>query len=117
MVKIFIGFWQCILAQILLVCLIDLPFLLFGLTGFGILKIAHLVGELPYNKKKGFDPYEMAAIIGIDIVYGNEQKYQNDGKITIDKNTNIKTNPEHKHEVFIQFLKAVDYRKNKLGEI
>jgi hypothetical protein len=39
MVKIFIGFWQCILAQILLVCLIDLPFLLFGLTGFGILKI------------------------------------------------------------------------------
>lgn len=78
---------------------------------------AHLVGELPYNKKKGFDPYEMAAIIGIDIVYGNEQKYQNDGKITIDKNTNIKTNLEHKHEVFVQFLKAVDYRKNKLGEI
>lgn len=39
MVKIFIGFWQCILAQILLVCLIDLPFLLFGLTGFRVLKI------------------------------------------------------------------------------
>ena len=39
MVKIFIGFWQCIFAQILLVCLIDLPFLLFGLTGFGVLKI------------------------------------------------------------------------------
>lgn len=39
MAKIFIGFWQCILAQILLVCLIDLPFLLFGLTGFGVLKI------------------------------------------------------------------------------
>lgn len=39
MAKIFIGFWQCILAQILLVCLIDLPFLLFGLTGFGALKI------------------------------------------------------------------------------
>ena len=76
---------------------------------------AHLVGELPYNKKKDFDPYEMAAIIGIDIVYGNEQKYQNDGKITIDKNTNIKTNPTHKHEIFVQFLKAVDHRK-KLGE-
>lgn len=39
MAKIFVGFWQCILAQILLVCLIDLPFLLFGLTGFGVLKI------------------------------------------------------------------------------
>lgn len=39
MAKIFIGFWQCILAQILLVCLIDLPFLLFGLTGLGVLKI------------------------------------------------------------------------------
>lgn len=39
MAKIFISFWQCILAQILLVCLIDLPFLLFGLTGFGVLKI------------------------------------------------------------------------------
>lgn len=39
MAKIFIGFWQCILAQILLVCLIDLPFLLFRLTGFGVLKI------------------------------------------------------------------------------
>lgn len=39
MAKIFIGFWQCILAQILLVCLIDLPFLLFGLTGFRVLKI------------------------------------------------------------------------------
>lgn len=39
MAKIFIDFWQCIFAQILLVCLIDLPFLLFGLTGFGVLKI------------------------------------------------------------------------------
>lgn len=39
MAKIFIGFWQCIFAQILLVCLIDLSFLLFGLTGFGVLKI------------------------------------------------------------------------------
>lgn len=39
MAKIFIGFWQCIFAQILLVCLIDLSFLLFGLTGFGVLKM------------------------------------------------------------------------------
>lgn len=39
MIKYFIDFWQCVLAQILLVCLIDLPFLLFGLTGFGVLKI------------------------------------------------------------------------------
>lgn len=39
MAKIFIDFWQCLFAQILLVCLIDLPFLLFGLKGFGVLKI------------------------------------------------------------------------------
>lgn len=39
MAKIFISFWQCIFAQILLVCLIDLSFLLFGLTGLGVLKI------------------------------------------------------------------------------
>lgn len=39
MAKIFIGFWQCILAQILLVCLIDLLFLLLDLKGLGVLKI------------------------------------------------------------------------------
>lgn len=39
MIKYFIGFWQCLLAQILLVCLIDLPFLLLDLKGLGLLKI------------------------------------------------------------------------------
>lgn len=39
MIKYFIGFWQCVLAQILLVCLIDLPFLLLNLKGLGVLKI------------------------------------------------------------------------------
>lgn len=39
MAKIFVGFWQCIFAQILLASLIELPFMLFDLKGFSVLKI------------------------------------------------------------------------------
>ena len=39
MEKLFIGFWQCIFAQILLASLIELPFMLFDLKGFSTLKI------------------------------------------------------------------------------
>ena len=39
MAKIFVGFWQCIFAQILLASLIELPFMLFDLKRFSVLKI------------------------------------------------------------------------------
>lgn len=38
MLKYFVGFWQCLLAQVLLVSIINITFQLFELRGYGYLK-------------------------------------------------------------------------------
>ena len=68
------------------------------------------VKDIPYNEESGLDPFRIAVLIGIDINYADENKYQNDGCITITTGTDPRDKKELK-KINEQLLRAIDYKR------